>query len=794
MPRNPDCRGCPLFSGNSTVCLWGRGKPKHPLVMFVGEAPGEIEDRTGVPFSQNAPAGGRLRKLIKMLQLEDDCYITNAVKCRPPENRAPTREELASCQLFLKEELETVRPEFLVLLGVTAIRALTGDHKASVAAYRGRRAWRIDGMKAIATYHPAATLGGRDPGKLDYLIQDLNRLSESSEWDEEQSGNLEILSGCPRKAPSGPVVSLDLETTGLDWWNPDSRILCAAYATDKKVGTLTPEELPEFLELLAARDTILVGHNLKFDLAWLRAKLGFRWTARVWDTMVAAHMLDENDPVLDLGGLSLRHTPFGVYWAEVDPLIRKGRVLEVPPEELRRYCAYDAAATFRLYRIFEREIRKDKALRQCFEMKMHQLQALLDVEMSGILVDDDRVTRLDKELFKQTRGILLALKRFAPPGLNVGSRQQLSEFLFRTLGLHPEKLTKAGSESIDAEVLERLVEQPWHPSQALDRYQQMSPRQVRGFLQNLISYRKLQKLHSTYVTGERGVRASRGPDGRSHPTYRLAATVTGRLSCSDPNIQNIPREAAGPIRKVYVAPPGKVLLNADYSQLELRLCAFITRDPTMLKAFRDGRDIHTETARLILGHEPDKEERQVAKTCNFLILYGGGPKKLAVESGLRPREASAFLKRWYETFPGVREWQEKQQQNVLSTGQVRSLWGRVRRISGAVTADRKQYEEMMRQACNSPIQSAAADLTVMGLVVLKRSFGSILRPVATVHDSVLLEVEPKFLKAAAKATRATLQDGDRIASSFGYDVNFDVPLKVDLSVGPSWGEMEELKL
>lgn len=787
-----------MFSGNQTVCLWGQGKTDPPYVMFVGEAPGEIEDRTGIPFAGTAPAGGRLRKLVKMLQLDGDCYITNAVKCRPPGNRTPTREELASCLPFLEEEIREVQPRFLVLLGVTAIRAVTGDHKGSVASYRGRRAWRVAGIPTIATYHPAATLAGRDPAKLEYLIQDFNRLSDSSEWDQEEAGDLTILSGCPVKAPGGSAVAFDLETTGLDWWDPDGRILCGSWSTGKKTGILTAEEVPTFLALLDPGKHILVGHNLKFDLAWLRMQHGFRWTGPVFDTMVAAHMLDENDNILDLGGLSLRHTPFGIYWAETDPLIRKGKVLEIPPEVLSRYCGFDSSATFMLYEKYRRDIRKDKDLEKCFEMKMEQEKGLLELEVDGLLVEQARVLQLSGALRKQIRSKVLSMRRFSG-GVNVSSRQQVAAFLFEELGFHPEKLTKKGSDSVDKEVLEGLLEQSWHPFQAKERFRSLSPRQVRGFVQNLISWRRTEKLYSTYVEGKNGVMSSRDLEGRIHPTYKLASTVTGRLSAEHPNIQNIPREQSGPIRAVFVAPPGKVLLNADYSQLELRTCAFLSRDPTMLQVFQEGRDLHSETARLILGHEPSKEERQVAKTCNFCVLYGGGPKKLAAESGLAPREASVFIKKWYETFPRVKAWQQEQEQKILSTGQVRSLWGRIRRLPGAVVADRRQYEEMMRQACNSPIQSTAADLTVMGLVALQDEFQGLkldphVRSVATVHDSILFEVAETMVFVIGFAVRNVLEDPEFIANHFGYSVKFDVPFKVDLSVGPSWGEMEELKL
>jgi len=220
----------------------------------------------------------------------------------------------------------------------------------------------------------------------------------------------------------------------------------------------------------------------------------------------------------------------------------------------------------------------------------------------------------------------------------------------------------------------------------------------------------------------------------------------------------------------------------------------------MMQVFQDGRDLHSETARLILGHEPTKDERHIAKTCNFCVLYGGGPKKLAAESGLSPHDASAFIRKWYQTFPRVKEWQQEQEQKILSTGQVRSLWGRIRRLPGAVVADRRQYEEMMRQACNSPIQSTAADLTVMGLVALKTVFEkqhltNAIRPIATVHDSILFEVTDKRLTLhCARFVKATLEDPRYVGWSFGYDAKFDVPIEVDLSVGPSWGEMEDLKL
>lgn len=789
MPRNPDCGKCPLFTEAKTICLWGQGKTKEPLVFLIGEAPGEVEDKTGIPFHPSAQAGRRLRKLIEMLGAADDCYITNVCKCRPPKNRAPTRIEMETCREYLWEEIRSVRPLYIVLLGASAIRAFTGDYHASVAGYRGRKVWEYEGIPVIATYHPAATLGGRDPAKLELLVEDLNRISKQEFWAPEELKWATVEQVTPSQL--GASVAIDLETSGLDPFAPGARIVCASYCSGKRA--YVTKNVLDLLQGLRHRTKVLIGHNIKFDLLWLKQHRGFDPKGfEIFDTMVAAHLLDENQPKLDLSTLSSQLTGLGTYWMndglDVPALLHKGKIDEVPEKVLHRYNAYDSAAAYRLFVYYKKELR-NAGLERLMNLKMAQLKALLNMEAVGFLTDSERIDATEKALLVSLKKQHIALKRKLGE-VSPTSPKQLSEFFFDTLQMTPPLRTPKGGGSTSKEALEQLMTQSWHPYQTKLEWQHLTQKQIHNLIGMILRYRGEKKLLSTYIQGSKGVRSCRDAAGRVHASYLLTGAVTGRLSCSRPNIQNIPRGSL--IRNFFVAPEGRVLVEADYSQLELRICALITRDARMLELLRAGEDLHAATARLILGHEPSPEEREVAKTCNFMILYGGGVKRLMQEAKIPRREASSFLKGWYATYPGVQAWQKDREKELLSTGQVVNIFDRVRRLGSIVPSDRGAYQAILRQACNSPIQSAASELTLMALVELDRLLGSSTPSVATVHDSILTECLPRQVARISRTQRRVMEDPDSLVRQFGYRLKFDVPFKADVKVGQSWGSMEEV--
>jgi DNA polymerase-1 len=323
---------------------------------------------------------------------------------------------------------------------------------------------------------------------------------------------------------------------------------------------------------------------------------------------------------------------------------------------------------------------------------------------------------------------------------------------------------------VDEEAITRLLHLP-----SLDD-------QKKKFLEALMERRGVKKLLSTYVEGMQ----EKLDHGRLHTTFRITGTVTGRLSSASPNLQNIPR---GPqVRNLFAASPGKVLLEADYSQIELRMGAFLTRDERMLKLLRDGVDLHTATGEAIYGRKVTKEERYLAKTVNFGIFYGMGPRRLVEETGMALSTARSFIRSWYDLYPGVAAWQKEVEKELISKGEIEGLFGRKRHLEVAV--DKDEYLEQVRMACNFPVQNAAAELTLMALGLL--SSGLQLPLVLTVHDSILCEVPQDKTQEWSGHIRRTMTNANDLIRAFGFKLKLDVPILVEIKSGKYWGSMKEV--
>jgi DNA polymerase I len=263
------------------------------------------------------------------------------------------------------------------------------------------------------------------------------------------------------------------------------------------------------------------------------------------------------------------------------------------------------------------------------------------------------------------------------------------------------------------------------------------------------------------------------------------------LSCQNPNLQNIPRTGNAPVKGIFVAPEGRVLIQADYSQIELRFGAWISGDANMLGLLRSGADLHTETARSIFGHDPSAEERTAAKTVNFGIFYGMGPGRLASERGMSMLEAQRFLREWHRLYPGIRVWQQGMEQELLEKGYVTSVFGRRRRLTPQVSGSQEEYKHILRMACNFPVQSAAAELTLMAGVNVNscmQDVGGNL--VCNVHDALIVEVPKKEEKFAIKYIRQIMEDPNYLCECFGYKLNITVPMPVEIKSGVSWGDLK----
>ena len=416
------------------------------------------------------------------------------------------------------------------------------------------------------------------------------------------------------------------------------------------------------------------------------------------------------------------------------------------------------------------------------ELDLAVRPVLEKMSQTGVLVDLKFLQRLGKEL--KSKLIKLEKEIYSKVGhqFNLNSPKQLQVILFDELNLPVFRKTKTGRSTDEATLHELVTSHPVVPL--------------------LLEYRQLFKLVSTYIDA---LPKSVAEDGRIHSTFNVEGAATGRLSSKDPNLQNIPikGEIGGEIRKAFIAPKRKLLLAADYSQIELRIMAHLADDPGLKKAFEEGLDIHALTAAKIFKVSLDKvtkQQRNVGKTMNFATLYGQGPHALSRQLGVSFEEARTYIEEYFLQFPNVREWMQKTLQFGYKNGYVETLWGRKRYIPELKADNRMIKSAGERAAINHPVQGTAADMIKRAMVDIARELGSrsedlgkkkpsskFLVPsscsmILQVHDELLFECTPKEVKEVARMVKDKMENA----------LNLSVPVVVDLKVGPNWGEMKPI--
>jgi DNA polymerase I len=413
------------------------------------------------------------------------------------------------------------------------------------------------------------------------------------------------------------------------------------------------------------------------------------------------------------------------------------------------------------------KLERDGLLPLFNDIEMPVAQVLAEMEETGIAVDAAALKTISKEFGEEAAKLERQCYELAGREFNLNSPIQLRDVLFNHLKLTVKglKKTKSGY-STDVDTLEKLA--AVHPM----------PRK-------LMEYRSVTKLKSTYSDALGGLIDPR--TGRIHTTFHQALTATGRLSSSDPNLQNIPTRTADGmrIRRAFVAEKGHMLLSADYSQIDLRVLAHLSNDPTLTSAFRSGEDIHVRTAVELLGLAPDKVDantRRIAKVINFGIIYGMGPSRLASELGIPLGEASSYIKRYFERLGGVRAFIDETLAKARETGFVTTMYGRRRYLPELRSPEGGARAQAERIAVNTPIQGTAADLIKVAMIKLdselkRRSLGA--RMLLQVHDELLIEVETKVLDEVKEIAKGEMERAAELR----------VPLKADLKWGPNWAQL-----
>lgn len=570
------------------------------------------------------------------------------------------------------------------------------------------------------------------------------------------------------------LISIDTEATGLDVLN--AKILGLSFSWQPQTGyyinlTNPKLKLSKLKSILEDEKISKVGHNLKYDYKLLKT-LAIELKGIVFDTILAAYLINPNQ------GLRLEELAFSYLGYKklklIDLLEEKPKrkkdldISKISLEKLSWYSMEDADITLRLYSKLLPIIKENKNFELLQKLELPLLPILAEMELTGISLDTDFLKKMKVQFTKEINKLTQQIYKLAKQEFNIASPLQLKKVLFEDLQISPSgiKKTKTGLSTAAAE---------------LDKMTNLHP-----IIPLLTTYRELTKLQSTYIVAL--PKLVNKKTNRVHTSFNQTVTTTGRLSSSDPNLQNIPiRSFLGrEIRKAFVAPRNYVLLSADYSQIELRLAATISKDPKMLNSFKNQEDIHARTAAEIHNIPLDqvtKEIRRTAKEVNFGILYGLGSVGLAQRTSMTRTEAKEFIAKYFKVYKKIKEYIETTKEFAHEHGYVQTLFGR-RRYLPDIDSHLPQIQAAAeRMAINMPLQGTAADLMKLAMINIHRDLPNIssnTKMILQVHDELVLEVPKQDLAKVAKFIKQTMEKVYKLP----------IPLAVDLETGNNWGKLE----
>ena len=578
---------------------------------------------------------------------------------------------------------------------------------------------------------------------------------------------------------------VDLETTSLDAIRAD--IVGWAFSWEPGMGfyipvngppgqrTLDPQLVVETLRpLLEDPRAEIINQNIKYDVLVFR-RAGVRLEGLGLDPMVGDYLLDAGARTHGLDSLAEKYLHHRMI--PISDLIGTGnqqkKMFEVDIEKAAEYAAEDAQVTFEIARLVSDKLKAEKLWNLYWDLERPLIHVLADMEQAGIRVDVEELQRQSVELARRLEQLVAEIHAEAGSEFNIDSPLQLRKILFDQLKLPVVKKTKTGP-STDQEVLERLAQ--LHPLPA-----------------KMIEHRQLSKLRGTYLDA---LPTMVNPEtGRIHCSFNQVVAATGRLSSSDPNLQNIPirTQEGRRVRKAFLAgQPGWKLLCADYSQIELRMLAHFSQDLALAAAFREGADIHAAVAAEIFGIAESAvtpEMRRIAKAVNFGVIYGQSPFGLAAVLSIPQDEAARFIDRYFTRYSGVDQYLQKILEECAATGYARTILGRRRPISGIRSIDpfnpSRQRNLAERTAINTVIQGSAADLikkAMLNLAARLRSAPFPAKMLLQIHDELVFDVPAEHVRALAEIVKHEME----------HALDLDVPLDVDISSGDNWLDLESL--
>lgn len=819
------CSRCKLGALARHPCLPADGTPGG--VVFIGKHPGKVEDTAG--RAHVGQSGKTLREIVGRHWTGPAVY-DNVVRCFPGQGRSLPANSITECRPYLRRILRQARPQRIIALGAEAALGLVG-RSVPVMSVRSGYAWTRmpDGALVPVFFVPHPAAGERNPTLQRFIEDDIafalrRPVPIRPPW----AASYHLVETPDDAAAAvadirdeAPWCAYDLEWSGVPFtrfFEVVTAAVCSSGTDEPYVWSRNalhdPATRRPLLDLLADPAVGKVGHNIKSDnqsvyAAWGVQVRGTYGDTRLWRRLLCADVNAKLDVCAELVGMG-GHKEENESWLEKavaairdrrrDRKSRQEAMFEgndpallaavaapdedpkrfafalIPPEVRDRYCARDAVATARLGDMEERQLDADPPIRRVWTSIVHRAtDAVEQMERWGIAADRAAMGQFDAYLGMEIEQVSRRLATYGT--FNPASAADVSRLLFDELKLKPLAMTSSGDRpSTDKEVLKRLRYD--HP--------------VVG---DIIEYRRLEKLRSNYGLK---MAAFVRMDGRIHPELKIDGAETGRLSCVNPPLHQIPRSftAEGKmIKRCFVAPPGYLILNADYSQIELRTAAFLSGDPVMIAMFQSGEDFHLATAKLICeaywgikASAVEDKHRTQAKSFNFGLLYGMTDRGLAKRLGCSVADASRLRAAIMGKWKRLAVWMHERITSTRKTGYARTWWdgadARRRPLFGIRSTDNLQRSNAENSAINTPVQGTASDFmlsSICALVEWVLRDGLPAKVVLTVHDSVVFEVRADAVDDLAVGALDIMLAHNSLA----------VPLRVDVEVGQTLGDMDE---
>jgi DNA polymerase-1 len=738
------CESC-SFEKFKNNFINGRGEFNSPLI-FVGEIP-EDEDLDRKVL-MNGKVGVFFNRLLKTIGISVmDCYFTVALKCRPKiwKKQPFKNDDIFSCNEILRIELlKLTKKKVIVAMGNVALRSLLKSRTAQITKYRGAPIWSNEfNCYILPTFNVGALY--RNPQYTSVFLADLTKAKYLLEGKFSFSlpqcvivRDRMLLNELLSKIEKIGVFALDLETSGFDWEKDVIGGVSICFEDNKSYyiplverGVNVWDNSFEILKRIGESNAKKVLANGKFDIKFFR-HLGINFKNFYFDVILAHALIDENlQGMHDLKTLAGLYLNIDHYEKELDEYIKlhkecKENYLNVPVDILGKYGALDAWVTFRLFKIFLKELVKEGCLKYLLKFQIPLSNFLMMMEERGVYVDEEWSLNLKKKYNEEMEKIQNEIFKLVGKNFNLNSPKQLIEVI-KTLKLKlPHKYTPTGSISTSEDSLLAI--------------QKLNPDNM--FPTLLLNYRKNFKAVTAFIDGILKLRDS---EGRVHPSFMQHSIVTGRVATQEPNLQGIPRN--NDIKGMFKAKDGYKIVAMDYNAAEVRVWAYCINDENLIKDFESNVDIYKMMAQRVFGikiEDVTKEQRQQMKGVVLGLMYGRGVWSIADEFNLTIDDAQFIVDSFFQHYPNSLKWIDKTKREAKINGFVKSLFGRKRRLWGVESFDDGVREEAYRQAINFPIQSSTSDLNfLIGMRIneecLKEKLDA--HPILAIHDSLLFEVK-----------------------------------------------------